>query len=251
MTFREKVLSREVVIGTWVQINYPTSAEIYSRLGYDFIGVDLEHSDIDTVSLAAIIRAVHNSGTVTLARVAENDNISIRRALDIGVHGVIVPMISTREDAEKAVRSAKYPPEGIRGFCFSRMNNWGIDFDEYATNANREVLVIVMIETKEGVENIDSILQVSGIDGVFIGPYDMSGSYGMPGKISDPIVKENCRSVVNACLKRRKVAGYHLVYADKKSAEELKKQGYTFICLGADVVFLTRAADEALKLFRG
>jgi 2-keto-3-deoxy-L-rhamnonate aldolase RhmA len=191
---------------------------------------------------------MYGRGPVPLARVPTNDVIAIRKALDVGAQGVLVPLVSTAEEAQRAVKAAKYPPEGVRGYCFSRMNKWGQEFDAYAQRANQEVTVIVMIETKEGVQNIDAILDVDGVDGVFIGPYDMSGSYGIPGQTQDPIVQNACRQVVKACQQAGKTAGLHIVSTTPDQVRRAIEEGFTLICLGVDIVFMREAARSARDL---
>ena len=190
---------------------------------------------------------MYGRGPAPLARVKENDTITIRRILDAGAEGVIVPLVNSPKEAEKAVRAAKYPPEGVRGFAFGRMNNWGVDFDTYAASANNDVAVIVMIESKEAVENIDDILEVSGVDGVFLGPYDMSGSYGVTGDTSHPLLVEARKRVVQACSRKGKSAGLHVVIPTDEAISSAFEEGFTLIALGTDSVFLDRAARGALE----
>jgi len=242
---RKALLERRVTIGSWLQINHPTPAEILANVGFEWIGADLEHADIDVVSFTALLRAMHGRGTVPFARVPSNDTILIRRVLDVGAQGVLVPLVNTPEEAERAVQAAKYPPRGVRGYCFSRMNNWGADFDDYVRRANDDIAVVVMIESKQAVENIDAILAVDGVDGVFIGPYDMSGSYGIPGETSDPIVQEACRKVIDACARAKKSAGLHVVFATPDAIRKAIADGFTFICLGVDGLFMDQAARAA------
>ena len=248
---KDALVNRKVTIGTWLQSGpYPAIAEILSNAGYDWIGIDCEHSDIDVAGFTKLARGMHGRGTVPLARVRENDTLAIRQMLDAGAQGVIVPLVNTAAEACNAVAAAKYPPEGIRGFCFARMNNFGLNFDDYAKNANDNIAVVVMIESKTAVDNIDDILSVEGIDGVFIGPYDMSGSYGITGQISHPLMQEACRKIVQACGKRSKSAGVHLVRPTSDAIIKTIDDGFTFIALGVDTVFLNEAAAGALQVAR-
>ena len=185
-----------------------------------------------------------------LARVRENDTLAIRQVLDLGAQGVIVPLVHTPEDAERAVAAAKYPPRGVRGYCFSRMNDWGRDFDTYAATANEEVAVVVMIESKLGVENIDAILGVDGMDGVFIGPYDLSGSCGVPGQTAHPDVVAGCNRVAQACAAVGKAAGLHVVIPTADAIAKAVAEGFTLIGLGVDTVFLRGGAVDARKIGR-
>ncbi|MFW5857699.1 MAG: aldolase/citrate lyase family protein, partial [Planctomycetota bacterium] len=148
----------------------------------------------------------------------------------------------------RAVRAAKYPPRGVRGYCFSRMNAWGADFDAYAAAANEETAVVVMIESKEGVANIDAILAVDGVDGVLIGPYDLSGSYGVPGQTGHAEVAAGCRRVREACAAAGKAAGLHVVKPDADAVDRALAEGYTFLVLGVDIVFLAEGARRSRAL---
>jgi 2-dehydro-3-deoxyglucarate aldolase len=242
---RRALLERRVTLGTWIQIGHPAVAEILAEAGFDWIAADMEHTDIDNAAFANLARGMHGRGVAPLARVRENDTLAIRQVLDLGAQGVIVPLVHTPEDAERAVAAAKYPPRGVRGYCFSRMNDWGKDFDTYAAQANDEIAVVVMIESKQGVENIDAILAVDGVDGVFIGPYDLSGSCGVPGQTDHDLVQAGCRRVAEACRKAGKAAGLHVVLPDSAAVEQAVSDGFTFIALGVDTVFLRGGADNA------
>ena len=247
---RQRLVDLEVTIGTWIQAGHPTVAEVLANAGYDWIAADCEHTDIDVSQFASLARAMYGRGAAPLVRVRENDTLAIRQVLDMGAQGVIVPLVSSAEEAEDAVRAAKYPPLGIRGYAFSRMNDWGLDFETYARTANDEVIVVVMIESKRGVENIDSILAVDGVDGVFIGPYDMSGSYGIPGQTSAAVVQDACSAVVDACRRARKAAGLHVVLPTEDAIRKAVRDGFTFIAVGVDTVFLQQGAQAALDVAR-
>jgi len=168
--------------------------------------------------------------------------------LDAEAQGVIVPLIENAEQAKKAVAAAKYPPKGVRGFCFSRMNNYGIDFEKYLENANDDIVVAVMIESKEAIENIDQILAVNGVDGVFIGPYDLSESYNIPGQTSDPLIKDGCKKVLDACKTAGKSAGLHVVLPTSEAIKQAIADGFNFIAIGVDTIFLNNAARQSLKI---
>jgi 2-keto-3-deoxy-L-rhamnonate aldolase RhmA len=245
---RKALLERTITIGTWVQIGHPIVGEIFGNAGFDWVAVDGEHTDIDVQGFTEVARGLYGRGSEPFIRVRENDTLAIRQALDAGARGVIVPLVSSGEEARKAVAAAKYPPEGIRGFCFSRMNDYGLKFDDYIKTANKDIAVVVMIESKEAVENIDEILTVDGVDGVFIGPYDLSGSYGIPGQTSDILVQEGCKKVVDACRNSGKSAGLHVVIPTKENIVEALNNGFTFIAIGVDTIFLNQSSKDALKI---
>ncbi|HWR22541.1 MAG TPA: aldolase/citrate lyase family protein [Feifaniaceae bacterium] len=245
--FRSALMQKKPLIGSWIQTGSPAAAEILAGAGFDWIAVDCEHSSIGIEEFTQAARGLHGRDVTALARVRENDTLAIRQALDMGAEGVIVPMVNSAEEAKKAVAAAKYPPLGRRGFGYCRANNWGMDFDAYAARANEDVSVIVMIESREAVEQIDAILEVEGVDGVFVGPYDMSGSYGCVGKTDDPVIAKACQIVAEACERHRKAAGRHIVQPSREAVSQALEQGFTFIALGADIVFLANASREAMR----
>jgi len=221
-----------------------------SNLG---IELDLAHVPLMGESSEHAIRTVapylalgmYGRRAVPLARVRENDVLAIRQVLDMGAQGVIVPLVNSAEEAAQAVRAARYPPAGIRGYAFSRMNEWGREFDAYAAKANDAVAVVVMIESKEGAEHIDAILDVEGVDGVFIGPYDLSGSFNVPGQTEAAPVRKACRRVLDACANAGKSAGIHVVIPTPKAIASAIEDGFTFLALGVDTVFLGGGARDA------
>lgn len=247
---KRALIERKLTIGTWIQIGHPAISEIFANVGFDWIAADCEHSDILNKDFADIARGMYGRGAVPFVRVRENDTLAIRQVLDLGAMGVIVPLVNSAEEARKAVRAAKYPPLGDRGFSFCRMNNWGADFDDYVRTANENVAVVVMIESKQAVDHIDEILDVEGVDGVFIGPYDMSGSYGIIGQIDHPIIQSACGKVAKACEAYRKSAGLHIVNPIPESVKKACEEGITFIALGSDIVFLNRIAKNTLEDMR-
>ncbi len=223
-------------------------SEILAKAGYEWIVADCEHSDIDVELFANLARGMYGRGAIPLARVRENDTLAIRQMLDIGAQGVVVPLVNNAQDAQKAVSAAKYPPLGVRGFCISRMDNYGIDFEEYVQHANDDIAVVVMIESQEAVQNISEILDVEGVDGVLVGPYDLSGSYGIPGQIDHPIMEEAYQKILQVSQGAGKAAGLHAVIPDPAAVKGAIAQGYTFLAVGMDSVFLSRAARAALDI---
>lgn len=247
---KNRITEGSLSLGSWCQVGHPANAEILAKAGFEWLAADCEHGEFEDGDLGNFCRTVRQFDCTALVRVKENATMPIRRALDLGADGVIVPLVNTADDAKKAVAAAKYPPVGIRGFAFHRGNSWGVDFDEYVKGANNSIVVIVMIESKEAVDNIDSILAVDGVDGVFIGPYDMSGSYGIIGKTGAPEIKDACRKVSEACKKADKSAGMHIVLPTAEAVKNAVDNGFTFLGLGMDTVFLTNGAKQALEMIK-
>ncbi len=244
---REKIVGKELVFGTWLQTGNPIVAEIMAECGWDYIAADMEHTAINENDFVDFARAIKGKAAA-FARVESDDALAIRKVLDLGAQGVIVPMVNTKEQAKKVVEAAKYAPMGKRGFAWVRANKYGVEFNEYAKIANDSIAVIAMIETKEAVENIEDILSVDGIDGVFIGPYDMSGSYGVVGQVDHALVQNAKKIVLEACKKHNKVAGQHIVRATKENVKEAVEQGYTFFALGTDVLFVDNECKKTFKI---
>ncbi len=243
-SLRQRLKDGKAVVGTWLQSGSAVAAEIMALYGFDFIAADMEHGDVGMKAFYDAARAVGEKSRM-FARVQSNDVMSIRKVLDAGASGVIVPLVNNAEQAKNAVRASKYPPLGIRGFAFVRANGWGKDFDNYAKSANDDVLLAVMIETKQAVENIDEILEVDGVDAVLIGPYDLSGSYGVTGKLDNPEVLHGMEKVLEACKRHGVAAGQHIVNPNETNVKRALEQGYTFLALGMDTVFIADGAKAA------
>jgi 2-keto-3-deoxy-L-rhamnonate aldolase RhmA len=248
--FRKALLERTPTFGAWMQIGHPAPAEIFGRLGYDWICVDLEHGVFDLDSMAGVFRAIDCSGAVPVARLPFADTIWIKRSLDAGARGLIVPMVNNAETARHAVRQAKYPPLGDRGFGYSRANLHGIDFASYVHDANDEIAVVMQVEHRDAIDAIDAILEVEGVDAAYIGPLDLSGSYGKTGQLDCPEMVDALERFRRACRKHGKAAGTHIVHPAAGNLEAAIADGYTMIALGLDTVFLTAGARVALEQAR-
>ncbi len=232
-------------LGSWCQIGHPANAEILARAGFEWITADCEHGEFSEEDIPNFCRAVRNYDVVPLVRVRENSTLAIRRSLDLGATGVIVPLVNSAEQAEQAVKAAHYPPDGIRGFAWHRGNDWGTEFDAYARDFTP--LVFVMIESKTAVENADDIMSVNGVDGCFVGPYDMSGSYGIVGQTDHQMIQKACNKVAVACERHEKAAGRHIVTPTKEKLETAREQGFSLLALGMDTHFLADGAKRALR----
>lgn len=247
---KKRLVSGDVLIGSWLQIGHPAVMEYMASFDFDWLTVDMEHSDITIDCLTNMLRGADNYDKPVFARVKKNSALDIRQVLDVGASGVIVPLVNTVEDAEKAVSAAKYAPDGERGFAYCRANGYGRNFDEYAKNANDQVVVIIMIESIEAVDKIDALLTVDGVDGVIIGPYDLSGSYGVPGQTQSQCIIEAMGKVVSACKAHNKAAGIHEVVPDEGNISSIVQQGFSFIAVGMDNVFIGQAAQAGLEVSR-
>ena len=219
----------------------------------DFVGIDVEHSTISQEQSQRIIAAAQAGGKLCLPRVASHNMEMIKRLLDSGADGIIVPMVSTGEEVERLVFWCKYPPKGRRSFGISRGQGYGFDFDEYTSTWNDISSLIVQIESAEGVKNIDAILANEDVDGAMIGPYDLSGSLGVPGQLEHPLVVEAANKVISACVNHGKGCGTQIIEPDAEGLKRAFEAGYTFVVLASDVFVLwkwSEAMGGLVKTFR-
>ena len=244
---KAKLKSGKPSIGSWMSMAHPSIAEILSMAGYDWVVIETEHTAIDVSEVLRLVIAIEQRGSVPLVRLAWVDPIQAKAVLDSGAAGVIVPMVNTKADAEMVVGMTKYPPLGFRGIGLARAQGYGMEFDSYVNRANEDSLVIVQIEHIDAVNNIEEILSVKGVDGTFIGPYDLSMSLGVPGQLSHPLVVAAKEKVLKATIAKGLAAGIHFVQP-LTAAEDCAAAvaaGYSFIAVGTDILFL---GDSARKL---
>lgn len=235
---RKKFRNRELVFGTWTSFGHPQITEIFARSGCDFVGIDIEHSTISLEQSLRIIEAAQSLGVACLPRIASHNMEMIKRLLDSGANGLIVPMVSTPEEVSNLVKWSKFSPVGNRSFGIARAQGYGFDFDQYIKEWNEKSSMIVQIESQEGVKNIDQILKNDSVDGAMIGPYDLSGSMGIPGQLDHPKIKEACKIVIEACKKHNKTSGTQVIEPDQNSIQEKIKEGFNMIVLASDIFLL-------------
>ena len=234
----------KVCIGATITMNSPIVAEIMSHVGLDWLWFETEHTALSLDNVITMLHATNGSDVSTMIRVPWNDKTMIKRALDTGPDGIIVPLVNSREEAEAAVRAIKYPPMGERGAGLSRAQCYGLHMGEYLETANEEVMTILMIEHIKAVENIDEILAVKGVDSVMIGALDMSGSMGILGQTGDPKVEDAIQTVLAACKRNEIPCG--IITITPEQANQRIREGFTNIILGIDVLYLHSSIQGAL-----
>ena len=244
---KSSLQKNELTIGSWLSIPSPIVAEIIAQAGFPWLVVDLEHSVIDLKSMQAMFIAMELNQCIPLARLSGKDPNQTKRVLDAGAYGIIAPMINTAEEAEMMVNAVKYPPFGKRGVGLARAQGYGMKFDDYKQHFNKHSIVICQIEHKDAVENIDAILSVKGVDGILIGPYDLSGSYGIPGDLENPIIFEAEQRVLTVANRKGIPAGIHVVHPNAKLLESNVKKGFKFIAYGVDMLFLTTSCAQGMN----
>ncbi len=244
---KERLKKGEVVIGTFVGLGHPDVTEWLSRLGFDWLLLDAEHGPLDFETLQRMMQPMNGTSCIPIVRPQWNDLVVIKRVLDIGAYGVLIPWVNSKEEAEYAVRACRYPPEGIRGYGPRRA---GMFDPEYYETANKEILIAVQIETEKALKNLDEILSVEGIDACYIGPMDLSCSlgFGVPPKWDEPRYLEAFDRVLEAAEKCGKPAG---MFATLDNIEWAIEKGFRFNTVDSADAFLLRGAQMALAKARG
>lgn len=242
--FRKRLLAGERLVGTIVTLPAPEISELLAELGFDWLFVDAEHSPLGMREAQVLLQAA-GPHCPCLVRVPAGDEVWIKKALDIGAAGVIVPQVHTAEHAQQVVRLCRYPPEGARGVGVARAHGYGTRFQEYLHTANEEVTVVIQAESAEAVDAIQSIVEVPGIDAILIGPYDLSSSLGKAGQLDDPEVQRAISEVAESCQRAGMPLGAFGV--NEPAVRPFLERGFTLIAVGIDTLFLSAAASEVLS----
>jgi 2-keto-3-deoxy-L-rhamnonate aldolase RhmA len=245
MTFKNRVKHMlnegKKTSGAWLQIASPFTAEIMGRAGFDWLLIDMEHGPGDILALVSQLQAISGTDTCALVRTPWNDFVTIKRILYTGVNGLLIPYVNTKEEAEAAVRACRYPPEGIRGVAGSpRAQGFGQNVQDYLEIANDEILLITAVETPESVANLDGILSVDGIDGIFIGPMDLASNMGYLGQPDQPEVQEVIAGIEKKVFASGKILA--TIAGTWEQAQILYERGYQMITLMADGTSLAKLA---------
>jgi len=235
---KKRLNGRAQVFGAWTSLGHASIAEIFCKCGVDFVGIDIEHSTISLEQAQHIIMACHGAGVFCLPRIASHNMEMVKRLLDAGADGIIVPMVSTPSEVEEIVKWCKYPPVGERSYGIARAQGYGFDFEPYVEEWNTKSILIIQIESARGIENIEELINHGEVDGAMIGPYDLSGSMGIPGQIDHPKIAEAESIVINACKKRGKACGTQMIDPDRAGVKGAFEKGYTFVVLASDIFAL-------------
>jgi len=236
-----------LTIGSWLSIANPAVCEMMSNAGFDWLVIDMEHTSITSSDMFQMIQIISLSNVTPLVRVGYNDPLLIKKAMDCGANGVIVPMTNTKQDAINAVSSVYYPPLGKRGVGLFRAQGYGSEFSKYLESYQSNTIVIVQIEHYLGVENIDEILSVPGVDGFIVGPYDLSASLGIPGDFEHPKVVKHLNILEKKMVGCEGVGGVHIVNSDIDMLQSKIENGYKFIAYGDDMLFLAEKLNVTAK----
>lgn len=235
--------NQQVLHGVMITISSSSVSEMLSRCGFDWLWIDMEHAPLSLKEVQEMVLATAQE-CAALVRVPINSEEWIKRVLDLGAEGIILPHVNTAQEVEYAVNLSLYPPEGSRSVGLARSSRYGLN-PHYKEESNENRVLLVQIEDKEGVGNIQNIVKVPGLDGVIIGPYDLSGSYGKLGQIEDPEVADAIAKVLKACKQANKPVGIFAKH--EKDAKRYLEQGFQLVATGIDALYLWSAAKDVLE----
>ena len=248
---KQKIQAGGVALGTFLlEFNTTGIARIAAGAGAEFVVFDMEHTGWSIETIRMLIATAQSTDLTCIVRVPATEYHFIARALDMGADGIMVPMVESAAQAEKIVQCAKYPPMGKRGavFSVSHDNYQGGDIAEKVEAANQNTLLLAQIETVEGLQNVEEIAAVDGIDVLFVGPADLSCSLGIPGKFADPKIRAAEDAVVEACRQHNKAAGH--LPCRTEDAISLVERGYRFLAYGADLWLYQSALRSGLQTIK-
>jgi 4-hydroxy-2-oxoheptanedioate aldolase len=246
--FKHAIARGQLQIGLWCSLGSAIAVEVTSHSGYDWLLLDTEHSPNEVPTILAQLQAAQAGTASCIVRPAWNDMVLIKRYLDIGAQTLLLPFVQNPEEARRAVEWTRYPPGGVRGISGSaRASRYG-RVKDYLKNASDEICVLVQVETREALKQIEAIASVEGVDGVFIGPNDLSASFGHIGNWGHPEVQAALEDAVKRLKKVGKAAG--ILTPNEDEAKKFISWGYTFVAVGADLGLLAKNADALAKRFK-
>lgn len=246
--FKTRLLAGETQLGLWMSIPSPVTAEALSLVGYDWLLFDSEHAAVEVAQMQPLLQAASAGDSALVARPAWNDKVLIKKLLDIGAQTLLVPFVQSADEATKAVRATRYPPDGHRGVAGStRASRFGLA-QGYLQQANSQICTLVQIETAEALEGLEDIAAVDGVDGVFIGPSDLSASLGHLGNPGCDEVQAELKSAAARISAAGSVPG--ILATRPEDAMRYLEWGYRFVAISADIGLLIAAARNALEVVR-
>jgi 2-keto-3-deoxy-L-rhamnonate aldolase RhmA len=246
-SLKERLKRGETLLGSFVTLMSTDVAEILSLVGFDYLWIETEHAPLDFSHVQMLIQAI-GGRCPCLVRIPENKEVWVRKALDTGCDGIVVPQVMTAEEAREAVQWSLYPPLGKRRVGIARAHGYGMSFRDYVDRVNEHLTLVLQVENKEAVENIKSIAAVPGIGAIFIGPFDLSGSLGVLGQVSHPDVQGAIEEVRKCCREAGVPLG--IFAADAQNAKTYINKGFRLIALGMDTFYLWKSTQAMLKEVR-
>lgn len=244
--FRKKLKKNRPIISSWSQLSDPNLLEIYAINKFDCLTLDFEHGLFDISSLPNLIRVAEKIRKIILVRLPSKNKEICRQVLDAGVDGIILPNVQNSVELEEIINLSLLPPIGKRGIGFSRTNNFGKNFNKYI-NFSIQPIIIAMIEDHKALDKLDKILKVKNLDGILIGPYDLSASLKKPGNFSTLEFKNTIKIIKQKCKTNKIICGMHQVEPNIKKLKKLVKEGYKFLPFSTDTYLMNKAAEKLFK----
>jgi 2-dehydro-3-deoxyglucarate aldolase len=250
MQLKSRLSKGDLTIGSWITLGHPSIAEIMASAGFDWLVLDMEHSVLELSEIQTLIQVLDGKQCPSIVRLTSNHPDQIKRVMDAGATGVMVPMVKSAEDARTAVQSVYYPPRGQRGVGLARAQGYGSSFQKYRSWLEENAVIVAMIEHVDAVNSIDEILAVDGIDAYIIGPYDLSGSMGRPGDLNHPDVQSSIARVLEAGHRSGKPGGIHVIEPDQDELQRRITAGFNFLGYGLDIRILDSVCRSHMKTIR-
>jgi 4-hydroxy-2-oxoheptanedioate aldolase len=246
--FKRALRAKRPQIGLWSSLASHLSVEVVAGAGFDWLLLDMEHAPNELPMIHSQLQASHGGTAHPIVRPPWNDMVVIKRLLDVGVQSLLIPYVQTEEEARNAVAFTRYPPHGVRGFATGpRANNYGRIADYVQTYAD-ELCVLLQVETREGLDNLEAIAAVEGVDGVFIGPADLAAALGHPGELKHPEVQAAIEDAIGRLVAMGKPPG--ILIGDEQLARRYLGLGCLFVAVGSDLALLARGADALAARFK-
>lgn len=250
MQLKLKLSQGELTIGSWITLGHPAIAEIMAAAGFDWLVLDMEHSVLELSEIQILIQVLDGQQCPAIVRLTSNHPDQIKRVMDAGATGVMVPMVKSAADARAAVQGVYYPPRGQRGVGLARAQGYGARFQQYRKWLEDNAVIVAMIEHVDAVNAIDEILAVDGIDAYIIGPYDLSGSMGRPGELDHPEVQSAIAQVLEAGQRSGKPGGIHVIEPNQEELQRRIAAGFNFLGYGLDIRILDSLCRSHMQNIR-
>jgi 2-dehydro-3-deoxyglucarate aldolase len=250
MQLKSRLSKGDLTIGSWITLGHPSIAEIMASAGFDWLVLDMEHSVLELSEIQTLIQVLDGKQCPSIVRLTSNHPDQIKRVMDAGATGVMVPMVKSAEDARAAVQSVYYPPRGQRGVGLARAQGYGSSFQKYRSWLEENAVIVAMIEHVDAVNSIDEILAVDGIDAYIIGPYDLSGSMGRPGDLDHPDVQSAIARALEAGHRSGKPGGIHVIEPNQDELQRRITAGFNFLGYGLDIRILDSVCRSHMKAIR-
>ena len=236
---------KKTTLGTWITTYNPSALDVISKCNFDWICIDMEHSSITLEQLENLLNVLDKNKSNSFVRVSDNDKTEIKKVLDLGAKGIIVPMVNTAIQAKNAISYATYPPEGQRGFALARAQGFGYDLTNYE-KVSKNIKIVVQIETIKAINNLEEILKVKGLHSTLIGPRDLSGSIGKPGDYKNKKFIKALQKYEKLSKQNKVSMGMHVAFPKTEILNKFIKKGYKFVAIGTDMTFLGDAIREKI-----